>query len=122
MKLSEAIRLGAMLKPQAHREFLTTEGASCALGAALDAVGGLSSISSFHDIAARWPWTRGKAVRCPSCAAGAAAIHTSPDDILDNVVILNDVHGWTREQVADWVETIEARLEQPATEHQEVVA
>ena len=38
MKLSEAIRLGAMMMPQAFRTLLTNDGA-CALGAALLAVG-----------------------------------------------------------------------------------
>jgi hypothetical protein len=34
MRLSEAIRLGAMMRPQAFRNLLTDDGA-CALGAAL---------------------------------------------------------------------------------------
>ena len=38
MKLSEAIRLGAMMMPQAFRTLLTDDGA-CAFGAALLAVG-----------------------------------------------------------------------------------
>ena len=38
MRLSEAIRLGAMLRPQAFRPLFTDDGA-CALGAALLAVG-----------------------------------------------------------------------------------
>jgi hypothetical protein len=41
MELSEAIRLGAMMKPQAFRALVTDDGA-CALGAALLAVGAAS--------------------------------------------------------------------------------
>jgi len=38
MRLSEAIRLGAMIRPKARGRFLHN-GASCAQGAALEAVG-----------------------------------------------------------------------------------
>ena len=41
MRLSEAIRLGAMIRPKARGRFLHN-GASCAQGAALEAVGAAS--------------------------------------------------------------------------------
>ncbi len=45
MKLSEAIRLGAMLKPQIKQDHYHN-GSTCAFGAALDAVGQLSMFIS----------------------------------------------------------------------------
>lgn len=39
MRLSEAIRLGAMLKPQGFGSYFR-HGATCAMGAAIEAVGG----------------------------------------------------------------------------------
>jgi len=43
MRLSDAIRLGAMLKPQAYGGF-HFEGRTCAMGAALDACGRLDAV------------------------------------------------------------------------------
>jgi len=64
MRLSEAIRLGAMLRPQACRTLLTDDGA-CALGAALLAVGARPERigAAFN----QWPWALAVSVNCPSC-------------------------------------------------------
>ena len=106
LKLSEAIRLGATLHPQAtgvyavgnaHGEVLAT----CALGAALVAIGQNPMIASeLDDIPAEWIPPGG--FLCPACLYGDYSNH------LDNMVgHLNDDHHWTREQIADWVETVE---------------
>ena len=112
MKLSEAIRLGAMLKPQWFGfadSFGNTR--TCAIQAAFDAIGQLGNrIPAFHF----WPIVKLDAV-CPEscCIAGL-----SDDGVgLDNVIIhLNDAHHWTRERIADWVATIEAQQEQQQAE------
>jgi len=64
MRLSEAIRLGAMLRPQACRTLLTDDGA-CALGAALLAVGARPERigAAFN----QWPWALAAGVNCSSC-------------------------------------------------------
>lgn len=108
MRLSEAIRLGSMLKPQSidgyqRRIPLALFGyvagyrvvGTCALGAALDAVGALRPRPQQCDaeLAHRWPWL----------------FHTTNGtSAWSQITSRNDEHGWTREQIADWVETIEA--------------
>lgn len=102
MKLSEAIRLGAMLHPQCFGsmnrwrdggDLPSAVGddeviATCALGAA-EAAGypDTFSVSSSDMVCPECPqWTNG----------------------LEQVVAhLNDRHRWTRERIADWVATVE---------------
>lgn len=117
MKLSDAIRLGAMLRPQAFGRAFRDQG-SCAFGAALEATGMKYNgrrrrIDVF--VAERWAWADdGQATRCPECrgvfASGAGEI----------VVHLNDTHLWTREQIAAWVEMIEPAESEPAQAPAEV--
>lgn len=103
MKLSEAIRLGAMLRPQVFGVTADDVG-TCALGGALEAIG--RGHLKYHDSPTHWP------------VAGAVVVH--PVQGYDHVLFgvarsLNDEHRWTREQIADWVETIEQQQDQPAT-------
>lgn len=112
MRLSEAIRLGSMLKPQfidgyQRRIPLTLFGydagyrvvGTCALGAALDAVGALRPRPHQCDaeLAHRWPWL----------------FHvTNGTSAWTKITVLNDDRGWTREQIADFVATIEPERQQ----------
>lgn len=112
MRLSEAIRLGAMLKPQGFGSMHPREAVesqryclgirviekSCALGAAQDA-------------GYRGDWLTKTLAPCPGCSDGAHWWITTA------VMHLNDMHHWTRERIADWVETIENQ-QQPAAEQQ----
>lgn len=108
MKLSEAIRLGAMLRPQWFGEFnFRTDGnTSCALQAALESIGRGKCLPRMHDEAEEvWPWIKEQVVQCPVCT----------EDIVRDVsciigVHLNDRHRWTRDRIADWVATIEPSL------------
>jgi hypothetical protein len=107
MRLSDAIRLGAMMKPQAFKG-LFRDGGSCALGAALDAIGcGLDD--GFRDQLALFPTTIGIGrVTCPQCGRFGW---------IDAVVVhLNDDHRWTREAIADFVEPLERRAESAAVD------
>jgi hypothetical protein len=97
MKLSEAIRLGAMLKPQAFRALITDEGA-CALGAALLAVQAAAERGG-RSVLERWPWVVTISADCPSCGRSRP--------VFGVVTHLNDDHRWTREQIASWVARIE---------------
>jgi hypothetical protein len=101
LKLSEAIRLGAMLKPKGYGNGAMAHGAAatCALGAAAEAAGLKLKDSDYKAVIARWPLLRQQVVmpgersrRIDFCAA---------------ICDLNDHYGWTREQIGDWVETIE---------------
>ena len=96
MRLSEAIRLGAMLRPQGFGIFSAQFGAkaTCAYGAAKDALG-----RDFRAVS-EWPWLITE-YPCPDCGlSGVAALSIVS-------LHLNDYHRWTRERIADWVETIE---------------
>lgn len=97
MKLSEAIRLGAMLKPQITNGSTRTTDGSCALGAALDAIG---VVAGHARAVCHFPITLSLAVH-PVTSKPAMMV-------LSVVRELNDHHRWTRERIADWVETVEA--------------
>lgn len=104
MRLSEAIRLGSMLRPQIRNEYSTRRG-SCAVGAACDALG----IGELGIAAAEMEWVKAFDVDasgrihhrlCPVCGDGRP-------NTVNAITHLNDDHKWTREQIADWVQTIE---------------
>lgn len=112
MKLSEAIRLGAMLRPQSFSSDLH-DGGSCALMAAAEA----SGISGgWMEIGERWPWTDELGIECPVCGRESEAWEVI-------AVCLNDEHKCTREAIADWVATVEPQEEeaQPARQEAEVL-
>lgn len=120
MRLSEAIRLGAMLKPQVFgalfvevnypapgdvfglRSFVGT----CALGAASDAVG--------QNPQKQWLWVTNGLTKCPACQDYSINPH-------DTIAHLNDWHRWPREQIADWVATVEPHSNVSAIEPQPAV-
>lgn len=103
MTLSEAIRLGAMATTQGCGSLsLMSDTAPCALGAARMA-GGIkcdTTMSAYVALLSRWP------------VLGSAVAHPFRGDgwrVVDVVWTLNDSHNWTREQIADWVEAVEAQ-------------
>lgn len=107
LSLSQAIRLGAMLKPQAFGQLFDGE-SSCAQGAAADALGmgidtwtaGTPTIwfTSWPDNV-QWMFSTTPPA-CPECGQMRAAV----DCLIRH---LNDEHRWTRERIADHVEQIE---------------
>lgn len=113
MRLSEAIRLGAMLKPQAFGDYTDGIG-SCAWGAANEAMGRPVDHEEVDD--AWLVMLHPPVAHCPAC--GIVALSTPIDDAEGQGAIaflvehLNDDHRWTREAIADWVETIEQQQEQ----------
>ena len=109
MRLSNAIRLGAMLYPQGLRN-LFQDGRSCALGAALIACGKDPNVVGCDGVAELWPYVM-VLVSCPVCDERKRAMWQIAS------FHLNDKHAWTREQIADWVATLEAAqaLEPPAS-------
>lgn len=120
MKLSEAIRLGAMLKPQGHG-LLHVNGRTCALGAAYDAVGHLDEHSyGWRGLERDFPILL-SLLKAP-CPIPTCQSPFWRDGQRETWAIphLNDYHRWTREQIADWVETIERRADADSarTEHE----
>ncbi len=108
MKLSEAIRLGAMIRPQTYNAYFSL-GGSCVLGAAFEAAGLVKYNECKEEvtlslISDEWPFVVGRhetAISCPCCLAfGTSYINSI-------LVHLNDYHHMTREWIADWVATIE---------------
>lgn len=114
MKLSIAIRLGAMLRPQA-KELFFSGGGSCAMGAAIEAVGGncSGSMQTFNDVLNHWPWLNTLIIACPETGERRSAFSIIGD--------LNDVCCWDRERIADFVDSIEpsAAPTSPACEARE---
>ena len=113
MKLSEAIRLGAMLQKQCFSGYYG-RGTSCAMGAALEAVGKRSSIDDHNSekAYALWPWLRFYEHRRQICPLGCDLVCTYTG--LHLIAHLNDTHRWTGERIADWVATVEPKEEAQA--------
>lgn len=115
LRLSEAIRLGAMWKPQRFGGPLmplAEESATCALAAAAEAYGDVelcSGVAWADRVPAR---TREIGVFvCPSC--GSPRVNVNDEGFLMSIAHLNDTHRWSRERIADWVETFESEPETP---------
>lgn len=99
MKLSEAIRAGAKLGPQVRNRHFGDNGGSCALGAAI--MGADLDMYSFVLVES---WSI------------LGEVETNPYSkkqgfVSDIITILNDVCFWSREAIAEWVETIENKKE-----------
>lgn len=104
MQLSEAIRLGAMLRKQNFRHVFQ-DGRTCAIGAAAEAIGLLDTTrenawKAGEQTPDSWRWIRTTAPLCPVCA-------TAYEHVEFTITHLNDFHRWTREAIAEWVATIE---------------
>ena len=111
MKLSEAIREGAKIRPQAFGKFFAEgeeQATSCALGAAMEGAGLVPMPLNFGNagydtLRQEWPEIEAQEITCPAgckndwrCEAGG-----SIEDIIQH---LNDTCRWTREQIADWLQ------------------
>ena len=101
LSLSDAILLGAMLRPQA-RYRLFKDGKSCVYGAISEGAGflhyteGLKAFPS--QIMSAWPLLRERGP-CPECKDDM--------DRYDLLWHLNDTHEWSRERIAGLVRTWE---------------
>lgn len=121
MRLSEAILLGALLKPQGFHQY--DEAHSCALRAAMEAAG-IAPLTftcwrqekrHYIDYAAleqRFPILQRKAsepddLRWADDVGSSEVLHS---EILHIIWRLNDTAHWSRERIADWVAEQEQRL------------
>lgn len=92
MRLSEAIRLGAAMKPQAFGS-LHYNGGTCAMGAVCDALGIDYNCMKLPGEMVDFIESMQK---CPAC--GKVQV------VYSVITHLNDMHRWTRERIADFVE------------------
>jgi hypothetical protein len=103
MRLSDAIRLGSMLTPKGLSGWMDGYG-RCALAAASEAAGVLPrsryDVMTGAELADRFPVLERPAVH-PMRKDRADV------DVCDVIWSLNDCWGWSREDIAQWVETIE---------------
>jgi hypothetical protein len=113
MRLSEAIRLGAMLKRKGRgpKSLYSTARGACALGAALNACSVPDTERIWESFPARWPILRTK-VDMPVCRRHWVVMAQGPRlPLYEAIWIINDNSNWTREQIAGWVESIECEME-----------
>lgn len=102
MRLSEAIRLGAMMRPQAFGHYSLQHKGSCAMVAAAEVEG--SEYRAYCDlINLAYNYAP---LSCPACSHEARIF-------CGLVAHLNDNHRWTREAIADWVDSIEQQQARP---------
>ena len=120
MRMSEAIFLGSTMRPQAFGILFAADtegGATCAHGAALEAIG--QRDKGRVNCAETWPWLENLG-NCPACKPGE---FQKPYVAL--ISHLNDHHRWPRERTASWVALVEPKqpsVSQPAPEEDLVYA
>lgn len=128
MKLSDAIRLGSMMKPQAFGEIYSPGNKrTCAIGAAIDAIGchittaepgqiiangRTSNVSSGTESVVKSPLNWHPFLlnehACPVCR------HRPGYFGIRLIAHLNDYHRLSREAIADYIATIENEMEAKA--------
>lgn len=124
MKLSEAIRLGAMLGPQCYGPYIEertvstvklmgwtvysrVECATCAIGGALMAIGRTDLMDTpTEDVQPEREFPILNAV--VTAALNGRNVSVS---VYRGIVTANDDLHWSRERIADWVAGIEARAD-----------
>ena len=107
MKLSEAIRLGSMATVQGFGgASILSNDAPCALGAARLAIGGRAwcQLEAYDIIYRSFPISE-REMPMPS---ELQEKYGKVSRISRTIWLLNDICKWSREAIADWVETIEA--------------
>lgn len=107
-ELARAIRLGAARRPQCFGSYFDERGGSCALGAAYDGMYELPRQEKEQgEIVPRhlerlFHCLEDVVKRCPEMSAAEQACRKRlPLGAM--IVHLNDDHGWTREQIAEWL-------------------
>ena len=89
LKFSTAIRLGALMSEQHRGSFFGGRGGSCAIGAAVLATIGKDRFSSMGAHEMR-QWLKSYGIT---------------DRIKDRIVHRNDAENWSREGIANWLES-----------------
>jgi len=97
MRLSEAIRLGALITAPGVRVFVQKQEKACALGAAAIAAG---TSPDLYGLMRYFGWAASTEASCPACDVRRT--------VLELVIHLNDCHNMPREEIGCWVATVEA--------------
>ena len=107
MRLSEAILMNGMVRPQGQGvESMYSEAAPCALGGALQSIGKQVTVQDYKisapytAIQTAWPWT-------DKLVAPPWDKKTPFLSIVSIIWRLNDDCGWSRAAIAEWVATVE---------------
>jgi hypothetical protein len=105
MKLSVAILLGSVGSEQGFGQFEDTLGRTCAWGAAYKAAGAVMPLWCFvvDEMPKEFRWALNTFVEHP--------VTGTELKVTQIIAGLNDMHKWTRPQIAAWVATIEPQEE-----------
>lgn len=109
MLLSEAMRIGASWSKQIFGELLDANNNTCAVGSVAQVVGLLRDVDCKYgviidNLRKMYPIMNNNDRYCPNnCPSPYKR------DVLYTIFHLNDVHKWTREKIADWIEGIEKK-------------
>jgi len=112
--LADAIRLGCTMTLPHRQAFFGPSTnvpirSTCAMGAALYAAGD-ESVRTYDADSARcrfyWTWETARELFPVVAQRAWHPEHKMPELIEIIIENLNDVHGWSREQIADWIETL----------------
>lgn len=108
LKASDALRVGAKIRPQVFG-FVYESGGTCAVGALFegafgrlpDTLMGAPCITEgeYARLLNAYPELSGATPPCPVC------LHTSAT-AYGMMQHLNDGHSWTREEIADWLDSV----------------
>lgn len=108
VKLSDAIREGGRGKVQAKVYLATEEGAVCALGAAFVGLAGRMPTNDADDAEDYEALRDVVLARCHiniETAQCTFPLTGKPLDLQTAIWELNDVHGWSFDAIADWLES-----------------
>lgn len=96
MKLSEAILLGSKIRPQGFEDYYDyAAGATCALGAAMEAIGIQPKDMCLEEIWIAWPTT----IVMSNNRQTMPGVQT----LMDEIEYRNDTLRQTREEIAAWL-------------------
>ncbi len=109
-KFSQAIRLGALQSAKATRCFVDADGSTCAIGAALLAAGMFVNENAHFDFgfgnASYGEIVEFLQKRFTLPLMASHPVTGTRYDLVAVIVNLNDLRGWSRERIADWLESI----------------
>lgn len=105
MRLWKAILKGSKMKPQGWGVYFSSNGHSCALGAALDGTGKDCMSDVDYYIGKYFVKSFVISANCPT-KCGAPFLN----NVGSVIVHLNDRHLWTREAIAEWVRVQEKKM------------
>ena len=115
MTLSDAMRLGAAMVPQAFGDTFVRNGQTIVAACAWSSVSiglGFPSIDVIG-IYRRFPELH-KTLPCPEC--DKSGYFGGMPTLEELITHMNDDHRWTREQIADWIDSLKPENEHAAEE------